>query len=179
MTIENDKIYDDIDRIVCETGTAESAVIPILHAIQKKYNYLPEIALKRVCETTGITPASITGVSTFYTQFRHTPVGEHIIYVCNGTACHVKGSDLVYDAFFRELGIGDNHDTDPDGLFTIQKVACLGCCTLAPVVQIDDITYGDVKINNAAHILHDFLSCRREKDTQQTSEIVGAIVKRV
>jgi len=106
VTIEKDKIYPEIDLIVSEIGTTESSVIPILHAIQKKFNYLPEIALRRVCETTDITPASITGVSTFYTQFRHSPAGNHLIYICSGTACHVKGSELVYDALSRELNRG-------------------------------------------------------------------------
>ena len=170
MTIEKDKIHADIDRIVSEAGKDESAVIPILHAIQKEYNYLPESALKRVCDISDITPSSITGVSTFYTQFRHTPVGKHIIHICNGTACHVKGSELVHDAFFRELRIGENGDTDPDGLFTIQKVACLGCCTLAPVVQIDDVTYGHVKTNSVSAILRDFLSYRSEKSERPASE---------
>ena len=160
MAVDENIIRTDIDLIIHENGTSESAVIPILHAIQKKYNYLPEIALRRVCETTDISPASITGVSTFYTQFRHTPVGKYIIRLCNGTACHVKGAGLVYDAFFRELKIVDNEDTDPEGLFTIQKVACLGCCTLAPVVQIDDITYGHVNTHTVSHILKDILSFR-------------------
>jgi len=170
MTIEKEKIYSDIERIVSEVGTAESAVIPILHAIQKKYNYLPETALRRVCETTDITAASITGVSTFYTQFRHTPVGKHIIHICNGTACHVKGSELVYDAFSRELRIEGNQDTDPEGLFTLQRIACLGCCTLAPVVQIDDITYGHVKTNSVSKILQDFLTYQSKKVEQKISE---------
>ncbi|MFC1560892.1 NAD(P)H-dependent oxidoreductase subunit E [Candidatus Latescibacterota bacterium] len=170
MTIEKDKIYSDIDRIVSEIGTAESAVIPILHAIQRNYNYLPETALRRVCETTDITPASIIGVATFYTQFRHTPVGKNLIHICNGTACHVKGSELVYDAFFRELRIKEHHDTDPEGLFTLQRVSCLGCCTLAPVVQINDVTYGHVQTNSAAKILQDFLSYQSKKAEQTTSE---------
>ena len=155
MNIEKDTIHADIDHIVCEIGTTESDVIPILHAIQKRYNFLPEMALRRVCEITDITPASITGVSTFYTHFRHSPVGKHLIYICSGTACHVKGSELVYEAFSRELRIEENKDTDPEGLFTLQRVACLGCCMLAPVVQIDDVTYGHVKTNGVSNILQD------------------------
>ncbi len=170
MILDKVKIYSDIDQIVSEIGPDKSAVIPILHAIQKKYNYLPEIALRRVCETTDITPASVTGVSTFYPQFRHTPVGKHLIYICNGTACHVKGSELVYDAFFRELRIKENQDTDPEGLFTLHKVSCLGCCTLAPVVQIDDVTYGHVKSISVSKILQDFISYRSKKVEQKTSE---------
>jgi len=174
VNIDKENIYSELDQIVAEIGTSEQSVIPILHAIQKKYNYLPETALQRVCETTDITPASITGVSTFYTQFRHKPVGEHLIHICNGTACHVKGSELVFDSFYRELKIKKHEDTDTDGLFTLQKVACLGCCTLAPVVQIDDVTYGHVETNNISNILQDFVSFQSNKVNQKAAEKIQA-----
>jgi len=147
----------EIDRIVAEIGTGAGKVIPILHAVQKAFNYLPDPALRRVCEITEITPAGISGISTFYSQFRHTPAGKHIIQVCTGTACHMKGAELVYDAFGRELKIEGEKDTDPEGLFTLQTVACLGCCTIAPVVQIDGVTYGHVQSDGVSHILEDFL----------------------
>lgn len=155
MKPETESINCFVGQIVDEIGTKAGDVIPILHAIQREYNYLPESALRRVCDITDITPAAITGVSTFYSQFRHTPIGQHLIRVCVGTACHVKGSELVHDAFCRELHIGEGQDTDPEGLFTVQKIACLGCCTIAPVVQIDDVTYGHVKIEGVANILQD------------------------
>ena len=79
-------------------------MIPILQRIQEHYRYLPEAALQRVCDTTEITPAAIAGVSTFYTQFRHQPVGRHLIQVCHGTACHVKGAELVQDAIEQATG---------------------------------------------------------------------------
>ena len=151
-----------VDRTVEQLGPRPEAVIPILQAIQEHYRYLPEDALRRVCEKTEISPASIAGVATFYTQFRHHPVGRHIISVCHGTACHVKGSGLVQDALQRQLGIADGEDTDSQRLFTIEKVACLGCCTLAPVVQIDGITYGHVTPPGVAEVLEDFL--RQQKD---------------
>lgn len=157
MKLERDSIHSFIDRIVGEIGSKNGAVIPLLHAIQNEYNYLPELALQRVCEKTDITPAAITGVSTFYSQFRHTPVGQHIIKICTGTACHVKGASLVYDSFRRELDITEDRDTDPESLFTIQKIACLGCCTIAPVVQIDEVTYGHVQTDGVANILNDYL----------------------
>ena len=153
----NEIELSEVDKIIKKIGTTPEKVIPILQAIQNQYNYLPEAALQRVSEITDITPASITGVSTFYSQFRHTPVGKHIIHICNGTACHVKGADFVYDAFKRNLKIRLEEDTDSERLFTIQKVACLGCCTLAPVVQIDDVTYGHVKPDGVPKILKDFL----------------------
>lgn len=155
MKPEIENINCFVGQIVDEIGTKAGDVIPILHAIQREYNYLPESALRRVCKITDITPAAITGVSTFYSQFRHTPIGQHLIRVCVGTACHVKGSELVHDAFCRELHIEEGQDTDPEGLFTVQKIACLGCCTIAPVVQIDDVTYGHVKIEGVANILQD------------------------
>jgi NADH-quinone oxidoreductase subunit F len=160
MKRNSDTLNLEIDRIVGEIGASPGDVIPLLHALQKKFNYLPEYALRRICEITEITPAAVTGISTFYPQFRHTPVGQHIIYVCTGTACHVKGADLVLEAFRRQLRIKPDQDTDPEGQFTLQKVACLGCCTLAPVVQIDDVTYGKVKPDKVGNILKDFLSYR-------------------
>jgi NADH-quinone oxidoreductase subunit F len=156
-TVNREHQHGAIDRIVAEIGAGPGDVIPLLHALQKKFNYLPEFALRRICEITEITPAAITGISTFYPQFRHTPVGQHIIHVCTGTACHVKGADLVLEAFRRQLRIKQDQDTDPEGQFTLQNVACLGCCTLAPVVQIDDVTYGKVKPDRVANILKDFL----------------------
>jgi NADH:ubiquinone oxidoreductase subunit F (NADH-binding)/NADH:ubiquinone oxidoreductase subunit E len=169
-----------IDQIVEEIGIGADAVIPILHSIQNKYKFLPQKALQRVCEITDIAPAAITGVSTFYSQFRHAPVGDHIIQVCTGTACHVKGADQVIDAFYRELEISPEADTDRGGQFTIQKVACLGCCTLAPVVQIDGVTYGHASADGVSHIIHDFLSLDHQQqsgefDHREYSDEMGEI----
>lgn len=164
-------ITDIVDRIIEEKGTSAEMVIPILQAIQEKFNYLPEPALRRVCETTEIRPSDIHGISTFYNQFRLSQVGKHIIKVCVGTACHVKGAMLVYDSFRRSLSLKDHEDTDAKGLFTIEKVACLGCCTLAPVVQIDDVTYGHVSIEKTSEILDDFLNGRKNPALHSTTAI--------
>jgi len=143
-----------VERIVRAAGTGRDAAIPILQAIQAEYRYLPEAALRRVCELTEITPAQISGVATFFNQFRHQPVGEHIIRVCHGTACHVAGSPLVTEALRRRLGLKDeSEDTDREGRFTVEKVPCLGCCTLAPVLQIDDITYGHLTPQSVPEVL--------------------------
>ncbi|MBN2577513.1 MAG: NAD(P)H-dependent oxidoreductase subunit E [Pirellulales bacterium] len=150
-----------IDQAVARLGTARAAVIPILQAVQNHYRYLPPEALERICKLTEITPADVTGVATFFTQFRHRPVGEHIIRVCHGTACHVKGAGRVQEALERELGLGDGEDTDARGVFTVEKVACLGCCTLAPVVQIDGLTYGRLVPNKIGEVLRDFLERRQ------------------
>ena len=152
-----------IDRLVESIGTTPEKVLEILQAIQAQFSYLPKEALERVCEITEITPASIAGISTFYDQFRHTPAGEHTIRVCVGTACHVKGADRVYDAFLRHLGIPNGKDTDEQGLFTVDRVACLGCCTLAPAVQIGDVTYGHVASDTVSKVIDDFLLRERTK----------------
>ena len=95
----------EVDRIVARTGSGPAHALPVLQAIQAHYRYLPEAALRRVCEITSIPPAALRGVATFYPQFRHRPMGRHTLCVCVGTACHVKGAERVHDAVARELGI--------------------------------------------------------------------------
>ncbi len=158
------EITDKVDGLIRQIGTAADKVIPILQAIQNEFNYLPEEALRYVCEKTDITQSSIHGIATFYSQFRLKPVGKHIIKVCVGTACHVKGAGLVYDAFRRTLNLTDGDNTDEEMLFTLEKVACLGCCTLAPVVQIDDVTFGHVGIEQTPDILLEFLNKKTTGD---------------
>lgn len=146
-----------IDDVLKFTGRDSDKVILVLQEVQKRLNWLPSEALKYICEVTDITPGQISGVSTFYSQFRHLPVGQHTIKICSGTACHVKGSPLISDAFKRVLKIDDSKNASPDNLFSIEEVACLGCCTLAPVVQIDNKTYGHVKTTQVDDIINDFL----------------------
>lgn len=164
IALENDRhITDTADRVIDRHGADPEAVIPILQDIQHEFNYLPEPALQQVCKRTGIHPARITGISTFFTQFRHKPAGKHRISVCTGTACHVKGALFVYEAFRRELKLGEDEDTDASMMFTLEKVACLGCCTLAPAVRIDEVTFGHVEPENTGDLLRDFLL--RKKDS--------------
>ena len=145
-----------VDEAVERLGREPDKVIPILQEIQHHYRYLPDEALRRVCESTEITPSAITGVSTFYSQFRHRPMGEHLVKVCDGTACHVKGAEKLYDGLRTHLNIAADDDTDADREFTVEKVFCVGCCTLAPVVQIEDATYGNLTTEALPRMLHDF-----------------------
>ncbi|MBC8320871.1 MAG: NAD(P)H-dependent oxidoreductase subunit E [Bacteroidetes bacterium] len=151
-----------VEAVVAEIGTEKNKAIPILQAVQNKLNYLPSEALKLICELTDITPVQISGITTFYSQFRHLPTGEHIVKVCTGTACHVKGATLILDAFKRELKISEGSSTSDDKLFSVEEVACLGCCTLAPVVQIDDKTYGHATTSKVGNIIKDFLNSEKE-----------------
>lgn len=158
-----------VDALILRVGTTPDKVIPILQGIQERFHYLPEELLRHVCQTTQISPADLTGVATFYSQFRHRPAGLHSVKVCVGTACHVKGSGAVYDALARHLECKDGIDTDPQGVFTLEKVACLGCCTLAPVVQIDSVIYGHVTPSTAPGILKEFLAQTHEHASHPTS----------
>ncbi len=131
-----------VDDLVDRHGRGREAAIPILQAIQEHYRYLPDSALRRLCALTEITPAQVAGASTFYAHFRHAPVGEHLVRLCHGTACHVAGVGHVDQELRRRLAIADGTDTDPRRRFTLEPVACLGCCSLAPVMMIGDETAG-------------------------------------
>ena len=151
-----------LNQVVAGKGRGESATIPILQAVQEHYGYLPAEALERICELTDIAPAAIFGVATFYSHFRHRPAGQHLIKVCVGTACHVKGAEGIHDAFREHLSIEGDQDTDADRRFTVEKVACLGCCMLAPAVQIGKSTYGHLTPDTVSNALRDFLNNQKE-----------------
>jgi NADH-quinone oxidoreductase subunit F len=151
-------IKEKVENILVEKGREKKALIPVLQAVQKEFNYLREDALRYVAENSDITPADILSVASFYSQFRLRPVGEHIIKVCVGTACHVKGSGQIVDAFRRKFKLEEGDNTDSTRQYTVEKVSCLGCCTLAPVVQIDQITYGHVTTSQVDEIINDFES---------------------
>jgi NADH-quinone oxidoreductase subunit F len=169
--------FQNIDRIIEDKGSSKKSLIPLLQAIQKEYNYLPEEALRYLSEKTSITPAEITGVATFYKQFRMKPAGEHLVKICVGTACHVKGAGLVHDAFRRHFELKEGVDTDKSGQYTLEKVSCLGCCTLAPVVQIDNITYGHVAPDQVDKVVADFESQKNRKDKKLFKKADGTEIK--
>ena len=128
--------------LVDHFGTGLQAALPLLQQIQTKHRYLPRPALEKVCELTGLPMARLLGISTFYNQFRLAPIGEHLVCVCHGTACHVAGAPRITEAIRLQLGLEGDADTDADRKFTVESVACLGCCSLAPCMQIDGVTYG-------------------------------------
>jgi len=131
----------------------QSTLIPILQDIQSELGYLPEQALERVSQLLRVSTSHIYGVVTFYHQFRLKPRGKHLISVCRGTACHVKGSLNVNDFLMRELKVSSQADTSEDGLFTLQQVRCVGACSLAPVLKIDEDFYGNVDTAKVRQIL--------------------------
>ncbi|MEJ5258696.1 MAG: NAD(P)H-dependent oxidoreductase subunit E [Anaerohalosphaeraceae bacterium] len=151
-------VQEFVDRCVEQIGSSPDKTLPLLQAVQKQYGYLPPEALQHLSRRLGRSPAELWGVATFYDQFRFKPAGRHRIRVCVGTACHVKGAGEVFEAFRRHLQIPREEDTDSQRLFTVEQVACLGCCMLAPAVQIDDVIYGYLSPEKVPSVLRDFLS---------------------
>jgi len=164
-----------VDEAVERIGAGQKKVLGILQAIQGHYGYLPTEALELVCELTEIRPASIAGVSSFYDQFRLHPAGRYTIRVCIGTACHVKGAAQIYDAFRRHLNIPEDDDTDPEKIFTVERVPCLGCCMLAPAIQIGDVIFGHLTNQKVPSVLKDFLEQERTRQEQESKQDVVTI----
>ena len=139
------------------------SLITILQSAQSIYGYLSLDTINYISERTGIEPAKIYGVATFYAQFRLQPIGKHLIMMCQGTACHVNGSESIGEAVSEHLGIKDGETTE-DGLFTLNYVACLGCCSLAPVMMIQteggNETYGSLTKDKAVKILDELAAAK-------------------
>lgn len=144
----------------------KGSLITILQHAQEEYGYLPLSVLEYIAHETGVKSAQVYGVATFYTQFRLKPIGENLIMLCQGTACHVNGSSAIEEAIVEELGITEGETTE-DNLFTLNNVACLGCCSLSPVMMINGETYGNLTPQKTKNILKDIkmkhLEARGEK----------------
>lgn len=179
--LDRQRLIQRVDAIIERIGSTRQMTIPLLQALQEEFSYLPSDALNRVYEKTEINRAHLLSVATFYAQFKMVPYGKHIIKVCIGTACHVKGANLVYEAFKRELQLDEDSITTPDGKYSIEKIACLGCCALAPVVQIDDKIYSYVQPGKVREVLqqHDeYIKTKPKNDEQHNArgeEYVGEV----
>jgi NADH:ubiquinone oxidoreductase subunit E len=134
---------------------SRSSLIPILQDITEECGYLPRSVLEALSIELDISLSSILRVASFYNGFSLKPVGRHIVEVCLGTACFVRGSGLLFERLEEELGVKDG-ETDADGKFTLRSIRCIGCCALAPAMRIDGITYGKVKLDKVTDILKRF-----------------------
>jgi NADH-quinone oxidoreductase subunit E len=128
-------------------------LIPILQAVQEEYRYLPEEVLTYVATALGVTPARVYGVATFYAHFALAPKGKHVVRLCDGTACHVKRSLPILEALRERLGLDEKRMTTPDQLFTVETVACLGACGLAPVLVVDEEVHGLMTPEKAVEVI--------------------------
>jgi NADH-quinone oxidoreductase subunit E len=171
---ERDKIADDKDQIKQETRQVLKGfvrkrwhLIPILQKVQEHLGYLPREAMTEIAEYLSIPDIDVYGVVTFYNQFRLNPPGRHSIRVCLGTACHMKGGYITLDAWKRRLGIKPG-ETTPDREFDLDTVACVGCCTMAPVTVVDSKPQGKVEPTRVDGILLAFESEREDRDRENS-----------
>lgn len=150
--MQPDTWFDEVDSILAKHGRDPSALIAILQDTQRRIGYLPKPVLSRIASDLGVPVSRVYAVATFYKAFKLKPTGRHVIKVCLGTACHIKGAPEIMQALDRELGVKPEEVTG-DGRFSYEAVRCLGCCGLAPVVMIDENFHGKVDPRHLKHLL--------------------------
>ena len=151
-----------LEGVLKEYGPVKGSLFTILQKAQEIYGYLPMDVMYYIAENVGKSPADVVGVATFYAQFRFRPVGKYLIMLCQGTACHVNGSERMADVINEELHIKDGETTE-DGLFSLKEVACLGCCSLSPVMMINGNTYSSLTPAKVRSILAELRSAAEEE----------------
>jgi NADH-quinone oxidoreductase subunit E len=172
VPLENEEkaMLDDIASMLKVFEKERGNLIPILQKIQAQHCYLASSALRVVAAYLGLSPCDVYGVATFYNQFRFHPPGKHQIKVCLGTACHVRGGDIILENFERKLEIMAG-ETTPDREFSIDRVACVGCCALAPVALVDDEVHGHVAPSKVEGLILGFeIEKEREEREKQSRE---------
>lgn len=152
---KEDPRLEEVRQTIEEYRNVKGALIPVLHKIQNLYGYLPEDLLKLVSEELKVAMSEIYGVASFYSFFSLEPKGEHVIRVCLGTACYVKGSQLILDELSKQLNVEVGKTTN-DGKFTLEATRCLGACGLAPAMMIDEKVYGRLSPEHVTDILKEY-----------------------
>ncbi|HHV07531.1 MAG TPA: NADH-quinone oxidoreductase subunit NuoE [Firmicutes bacterium] len=144
--------HHELEEILARHKGERGALIPILQEVQDVYGYISQDAIKEIAKETKVPATDIFGVATFYAQFHLKPRGRHVVRVCQGTACHVRGGAKILAEVEKQLGIQPGETTE-DLRYTLEPVACLGCCGLAPVMMVDEDTHGRLTADNVAEIL--------------------------
>ncbi len=153
-TLTKVDVADKMQEIFSKHAGERQELIPILQETQERFRYLPAAAMKEISRFLHIPESTIYGVSTFYAQFKLTPLGKKIVRVCRGTACHVRGAGKVLSEMEKQLGIKAGETTE-DMEYTLETVACIGACALAPTMTIDNETYGKMTTKKVAEVLGD------------------------
>lgn len=159
---ESARKFEKVCYILDSHGREKNKLIPILQEIQAEYRYLPEEVMTFVATCLDLSPARVYGVASFYANFALKPKGKHVVHVCDGTACHVKGSEDIKDALQKRLGLTDGKSTTEDMLFTLEPVSCLGACGLAPVITIDNKVYGQLTPADAVRLIDEVIAKEAE-----------------
>ncbi len=165
---EEKAILSDIEQKIKCFGKDRGRLIPILQAIQEEHQYLPEGAIQMVGRHLEIPASEVYGVATFYNAFRFNPPGKHPIKVCLGTACHVRAGDIILENFERKLEIKEGQTT-PDREFSIERVACVGCCALAPVALIGETVHGHMAPSKVEGLLMR-IQIEKEKEERERKQ---------
>jgi NADH-quinone oxidoreductase subunit E len=158
----NEGIDPALQEILVSKGKNPAHLIPILQEVQKQYGYLSKENMIQISQHLEMSANEVYGVASFYQQFKFVEPGKHIITVCLGTACFVKGGNILAETVKTKLNIEPGESTD-DGLFTFERVACLGCCALSPVVQIDGEVYGQMKPSKLLRIIDRIIKKEKTK----------------
>ena len=153
--------YSVIDNAIAELGTKESSLIAVLQRAQEAYRYLPREIFPYISKKLGVSEAKIYGVATFYENFSLEKKGKYVIKVCDGTACHVRHSVPILEALRKELGLSETKKTTDDGTFTVETVSCLGACSSAPAVMVNDEIYPSMNPDKAIALI---ISLQGEKN---------------
>ncbi|NLJ55974.1 MAG: NADH-quinone oxidoreductase subunit NuoE [Firmicutes bacterium] len=172
---EEEIICNSVTDILGKLGTSREKLIPVLQQVQNKLGYLPTLAMHKIAENMKIPAVDVYGIATFYNQFRLNPPGKHQFKVCMGTACYMVGGNIALDSFERRLSIKEG-ETTPDREFSLERVACVGCCTLAPVVLVDEEVEGHVTPTRVDGILLTFETNGEKKTEEGTEEEGGSEV---
>ncbi len=140
---EMEQVLACVGEVLNNNSKTRENLIPVLQKVQSKLGYLPALAMEKIAEGLDVPAADVYGLVTFYNQFRLNPPGKHQVKVCMGTACYMVGGNITLESFERRMEIKEN-ETSPDRLYSLERVACVGCCTMAPVVVVDDEVEGKV-----------------------------------
>jgi NADH:ubiquinone oxidoreductase subunit E len=160
-TICSASMYESVREVLDKYGSCAHRLVPILQEIQEIFSYLPKDAMNYIATALGVSPGSVYGVATFYSHFTLEPKGKHIIRVCDGTACHVKKSEEIIKVIENDLGLDPKNRTSADMLFTLEVVACIGACGLAPVLTIGEDVFGAMNAEKMSGLLKTYIDAEK------------------
>ncbi len=166
---EEEMIHATIGAVLQSCGTGRESLIPVLQGVQERLGYLPRLAMQQIAAAMQLPEVEVFGVSTFYKQFRLNPPGKHPVKVCMGTACHMMGGRIILESFERRLSIHEG-ETTPDREYSLDRVACIGCCALAPVVVVDEKVETKVSPIRVDGILLTFEIEKKQQEAGQQRE---------
>ncbi|MGN0295365.1 MAG: NAD(P)H-dependent oxidoreductase subunit E [Lachnospiraceae bacterium] len=158
--------YGPVDAILEANGCSEGAIIAILQDIQEHYHYLPREGFSYLAGKLNVSEARIYSVATFYENFSLEPKGKYVIKICDGTACHVRGSLPILERLRKDLGLSKTKKTTDDLLFTVETVSCLGACSLAPAMTVNDVVYPAMTPDKASDLIKELQEGLKDEETE-------------